>query len=63
MQTAGSFGIPANRAVDYNADGEGTRIVYESVSNAVSQCRACATISDEWKGEIDEDYKTRKTNR
>lgn len=63
VQTAGSFGIPKNRAVNYNPDGEGTRIVYESVSSAVSQCRACATISDEWKDEIDEDYKTRKTNR
>lgn len=63
VQTAGSFGIPKNRAVNYNPDGEGTRIVYESVSNAVSQCRACTPISDEWKDEIDEDYKTRKTNR
>lgn len=63
VQTAGSFGIPNNRAVNYNADGGGTRIVYESVSNAVSRCRASAPISDEWKDEIDEDYKTRKINR
>lgn len=60
VQTASSFGIPKSRAVNYNPDGEGTRIVYESVSSAVSQCRACAPISDKWKEKIDEDYKTRK---
>lgn len=63
VQTAGSFGIPKNRAVNYNADSEGTRVVYESVSNAVSSCRASALIGDEWKEEIDKDYNTRKTSR
>ena len=46
VQTAGSFGIPKNRAVNYNHDSEGTRVVYDSVSSAVSQCRACTPISD-----------------
>ena len=63
VQTAGSFGIPKNRAVNYNHDSEGTRVVYDSVSSAVSQCRACTPISDEWKDEIDRDYKTRKQRR
>lgn len=63
VQTAGSFGIPKNRAVNYNADSEGTRVVYESVSNAVSSCRASAPIGDEWKEEIDKDYNTRKTSK
>ena len=63
VQTAGSFGIPKNRAVNYNHDSEGTRVVYDSVSSAVSQCRDCTPISDEWKDEIDRDYKTRKQRR
>ncbi|MGN0490234.1 vWA domain-containing protein [Ruminococcus sp.] len=63
VQTAGSFGIAKNRAVNYNADSEGTRVVYESVSNAVAQCRASAPISDEWKDEIDKDYNSRKSER
>ena len=63
VQTAGSFGIPKNHAVNYNHDSEGTRVVYDSVSSAVSQCRACTPISDEWKDEIDRDYKTRKQRR
>lgn len=63
VQTAGSFGIAKNRAVNYNADSEGTRVVYESVSNAVSSCRASAPISDEWKDEIDKDYNSRKSER
>lgn len=63
VQTAGTFGIPKNRAVNYNHDSEGTRVVYDSVSSAVSQCRACTPISDEWKDEIDRDYKTRKQRR
>lgn len=60
VQTAGSFGIPKNRAVNYNADSVGTRVVYENVSKAVSQCRASEAIDDEWRTKIDEDYMSRK---
>lgn len=63
IETARTFGIDKNRAVNYNPDSEGTRIVYENLTQAVSQCRACAPISNNWKTKIDEDFRNRKSKR
>ena len=60
VETAGHFGIDANRAVNYNADSEGTSVVYETLSDTVCCMRACAPISDDWSNRIDKDYKSRK---
>ena len=60
VETAGRFGIGANRAVNYNADREGTSIVYDTVSDTVCCMRACAPIADNWSDRIDKDYKKRK---
>lgn len=62
ISTAKSFGISENRAVNYNHDSQGTRLVYENIEKAVSECRACKPISDSWKNAIDNDYKIRKSN-
>lgn len=62
ISTAKSFGISENRAVNYNHDSKGTRLVYENIEKAVSQCRACAPISDSWKEDIDNDFKSRKSD-
>lgn len=60
VKTAGSFGIAANRAVNYNADSEGTSIVYDAIEETICCMRACAPISDNWSKRIDKDYKHRK---
>ena len=61
VKTAGRYGIGAERAVNYNCDRQGTAVVYETVSNAVTQVRACAApLSADWSAQIDEDYKNRK---
>lgn len=57
--TAERYGIRRDRAVNYNADGEGTAILYESVSKAVSEIRTCRNVSDKWKAKLDADYKKR----
>ena len=54
--TAAKFGIRADRAANYNADGEGTRLNYEAVSDAVSELRANRPIAENWKAEIDKDF-------
>lgn len=59
IETARSFGIDESRAVNYNADSQGTRIVYESVEKAVAQCRASVPLCSNWREEIDRDYKSR----
>lgn len=63
IHTAGRFGISANRAVNYHADGEGTRLNYRVVSDAVSCMRAGAPIGDHWKDRIEKDFKFRKSSR
>ncbi len=56
VSTAGTFGIHADRAANYIADEEGTRLNYEVVSNVVSEIRARRSIPDNWKDNIDEDF-------
>ena len=60
VETAKHFGINEDRAVNYNADSEGTGIVYESVSDAVRSVRAQMPLSCAWSERIDNDYKDRR---
>lgn len=59
VETASRYGIDRDRAVNYNADKEGTRVVYESVAKAVCSVRNCKSLSEDWSAEIDEDYRKR----
>ena len=56
VETAAQYGIGADRAVNYNADKEGTGIIYESVSNAVCKMRASAPLTADGSDKINEDY-------
>ena len=60
VETAGRFGIDADRAVNYHADKRGTNVVYECVSRAVGSIRANAPMSAKWSEDIAADYKKRK---
>ena len=59
VETAARYGIDRDRAVNYNADGQGTKIVYESVSKAVCRVRKCEEVGDKWSEEINDDYQKR----
>lgn len=59
VETAATYGISSDRAVNYNADSKGTNILYESVSDAVCKVRSCARLSSDWSGRINEDYNRR----
>lgn len=59
VETAVRYGISLDRAVNYNADGEGTHILYESVAKAVCNVRASAPLSADWSDEINADYQKR----
>jgi uncharacterized protein YegL len=63
LETAARFGIDADRAANYHADGAGTQLNYRVVSEMVSEFRACKPIPANWKEEIDEDYKNRDESR
>ena len=60
IETAARFGIDADRAANYHADSEGTRLNYKVVSEVVCEMRACNPIPANWKAEIDEDFERRK---
>ncbi len=59
VETAGRFGIGADRAVDYLADSEGTNLNFTVMSAAVAEFRESATISDGHFDEIRKDVKKR----
>ena len=63
VETAARYGISADRAVNYNADKKGTRIVYEAVAEAVCNVRASRPLQAEWSKEIDKDWKERRGRR
>ena len=63
ISTARRFGIGADRAVNYHADSQGTRLNYEVVSETVSCMRAGAPIAADWKRKIEKDFNGRKANR
>ena len=54
-QTAAHMGIGADRAVDYRADGQGTRVLYDTVANAVSRVRGGAPLAADWSAAIEKD--------
>ena len=60
VETAARYGIDKDRAVNYNADGEGTHILYESVAKAVCNVRASAPLGADWSEEINADYQKRR---
>lgn len=59
VETASRYGIGADRAVNYNADSEGTHILYESVAKAVCNVRASAPLSADWSEDINADFQRR----
>lgn len=60
VETAGRYGIAANRAANYCADEQGTRVVYDAVSDAVECMRNRCAMPANWNGKIEKDYQTRK---
>lgn len=59
VETAQSFGISEDRAVDYLADSEGTDVVFNEVCAAVSMTRK-AKLSSSWSDNIKSDFKKRR---
>jgi uncharacterized protein YegL len=59
VETAGRFGISADRAQNYHADSEGVELNFLVISEAVTTFRECASMPDGWNDEIQKDYKRR----
>ncbi len=59
VETAGHFGIAPDRAVDYLADSEGTRLSYMVMSHIVARFREAGTLGKDCFDEIRKDMKRR----
>ncbi len=57
--SAEGLGISADRAANYHADSEGTRLNFEVLSEAVCNMRTSGKLGAGWKKRIDEDYRSR----
>ena len=60
VQTAGRFGISADRAVDYIADDKGTELNFSVMARAVTGFRGTGTVDRSCFDEIRQDVKRRK---
>ena len=59
VETAGRFGIDADRAVDYVPDGEGTELNFRIMSETVATFRECGAVPTACLDEIRKDMKKR----
>ncbi|NLA83065.1 MAG: VWA domain-containing protein [Clostridiales bacterium] len=60
VETAGHFGISANRAQNFHADSNGVEINFRVMSDMVTEFRESSTIPEDWNKEIQKDYKGRR---
>lgn len=60
VETASHFGISQDRAVNYNADSEGTGVVYDTFCDVVTRFRNDEQITSDWSTRINEDFEKRK---
>ncbi|WP_409344819.1 vWA domain-containing protein [Paenibacillus sp. MBLB4367] len=59
VETAGRFGISADRAQNYHADSQGVELNFRVMSEAVATFRECSAMPEDWNEEIQKDYKNR----
>lgn len=63
VETAGRFGIDADRAVDYVPDGKGTDLNFRMMSETVATFRECGAVPTACLDEIRKDMKKRGGRR
>lgn len=59
IDTAEKLGIAKNRASNYHADTGGLKTCFTSIDKTISSYRSSCIIEDDWKEEIEADYKKR----
>lgn len=63
VEFAEGIGIRADRAANYHADSKGIRANYKAINQAVSFMRMNVEVGDEWKKDLEKDFKNRKSER
>ncbi|MBQ8559040.1 MAG: VWA domain-containing protein [Tyzzerella sp.] len=60
VETAANIGIARERAVNYHADEQGTKVLYDTVAMAVSSVRMDEELCPSWAEDIEKDFESRK---
>jgi uncharacterized protein YegL len=60
VETASRYGIDEKRTADFHCDEKGVKRNFEVLSKSIVRSRVCGCVSDDWKEEIDEDFRSRK---
>ena len=60
IDSATSYGINKDNAVNYESDSYGTKLNYETVGTVISSVRAQGTIDKDWKDNIEKHHKKHK---
>jgi uncharacterized protein YegL len=59
VETAGRFGIGANRAQNFHSDSDGVELNFRAMSEAVAHYRTRGILEENWNSEIEKDYEKR----
>lgn len=57
------FGIGADRAANFHADRKGIKMSFNAVSNIASYVRSCAPLGADCMASVEDDYRSRKSER
>ena len=60
VEAAENLGIEGENAVNYHADEQGTKTVFESLSATFKEFRECVPISPDWNKKIEKDFNCRE---
>lgn len=60
VETAHSFGIGADRAVNYHCDSRGTALNYQAINEAVCCVRMAQPLTAAWKNCVEDDFENRE---
>jgi uncharacterized protein YegL len=63
VETAGRFGIAADRAQNFHADSAGVELNFRVMSETITAFREQAAMPPTWNAKIQEDYKKRSGKR
>ena len=63
VETAGRFGINPDHASDYHADHAGSALSWGAVGVALRSFRTGKSVANNWKDELEEDFRKRKSDR
>ena len=63
VETAARFGIAQDRAVNFHNDEVGLQLNYRTVGEVMCRVRASMPVGEEWKEEIESDFRNRNSNR